>query len=97
MQVLAISDGMGSHTDLTEISREPAYVENFDIEANHGRGAVMWTRHAHEAYTWPSAKEALEDWNRQSETLPLRPDGRPNKPMTAMTIAIVSAPKDASS
>jgi hypothetical protein len=31
---------------------------------------------------------AMEVWTRQSRVRPLRPDGKPNRPLTAYTISI---------
>jgi hypothetical protein len=36
--------------------------------------------------------DALRFWNRQSRIMPLRPDGQPNKPLTALTICVEPLP-----
>jgi hypothetical protein len=45
------------------------------------------------ALLFDTVELALETWNRQSRSTPLRPDGQPNRPLTAFTMAIVSVKK----
>ena len=42
---------------------------------------------------WPLGGEALEEWRRASKRWPTRPDGRPNRPLTAFTVEIAPADK----
>lgn len=53
-----------------------------------GRGYVEFTDSPSEALSFATAGEALTFWKTQSKTVPLRPDGKPNRPMTAYTIVI---------
>jgi hypothetical protein len=39
-----------------------------------------------------SFAEAAEFWKTQSKTVPYRPDGKPNRPLTAFTVEIVVIP-----
>lgn len=68
----------------------PAYVKAFDVEAYDGRGHVETTADPEEAMKWDTAKDAMHAWNTQSKIKPLREDGRPNKPLTAMTVEIIN-------
>jgi hypothetical protein len=74
-----------------------AFVKAFDFEGAEGRGELHWTADRTEAMRFDGAGAALEFWKTQSVTVPLRPDGKPNRPLTAFTIEIVpaDAPADA--
>lgn len=61
------------------------YLESFDPDAYGGRGYADLTK----AMRFASVAEAFDMRKRQSAVRPLRPDGRPNRPLTAYTIAIV--------
>jgi len=39
-----------------------------------------------------AASDAMIFWGTQSNTVPLRPDGKPNKPLTALSIEVEPAP-----
>lgn len=54
-------------------------------------GIVEITDNPARALTWPDKESAFEAWRRQSTSVPLRTDGRPNRPLTAFTIAIEEA------
>ena len=64
------------------------YLAAFDIDANEGRGEVWVTRQPEHAMIFASAQETLTTWRRHSKIRPLRPDNRPNRPLTAYTIEI---------
>lgn len=57
-----------------------------------GRGSVDLTRDPNEAKRFTSIADAAEYYQRVSETVPVRPDGRPNRPLTAYTVEIENAP-----
>lgn len=54
-----------------------------------GRGETVLTEERTRAKTFANAGEAFEFWRQQSKTVPLRPDGRPNRPLTAYTVEIL--------
>ena len=66
------------------------YVRQFDPDGHDGRGDLVTTADIHEALTFPSAAEAMMFWQSQSKVRPLRADGKPNRPLTAFTVAVVS-------
>jgi hypothetical protein len=66
----------------------PAWLQSFDPEARAGRGAAKFTTDAALAMTFGTPAEAFEYWRQQSVTVPLRPDGEPNRPLTAFTMAV---------
>jgi hypothetical protein len=54
-----------------------------------GRGSVLFTLKPAAAKSFPGPSEALEFWRTQSKTVPMRPDGKPNRPLTAYTVEIL--------
>jgi hypothetical protein len=66
-------------------SYDPEYTED---PADPRTGLAVWTNEVGRAQVFPSAKEALECWRTQSVTKPLRPDGQPNRPLSAYTVSI---------
>lgn len=68
------------------------YIMEYDIEAHDGRGEVVWTAHLDKARRWMDRESAMRDWKAQSKVRPLRPDGKPNRPLTAFTVSLESVP-----
>jgi hypothetical protein len=64
------------------------WLKSADIEAEGGRGKVEWTAIPNFAKTFDSQGEAYAFWLQESKTVPTRPDGQPNKPLTAFTVEI---------
>ncbi len=64
------------------------YVETFDPDAHGGRGDLKVTASRNKAKMFSSPGEALRYWKTQSKVQPLRPDGEPNRPLTAWTMSI---------
>jgi hypothetical protein len=64
------------------------YLRAFDPDAHAGRGSVESTADLREAMVFEDHAAAMEVWTRQSRVRPLRPDGKPNRPLTAYTISI---------
>jgi len=67
----------------------PVYLRAYDVDAHDGRGSVAMTRDIAEARTWCTQHEVMLAWMRQSTIKPLRPDGKPNRPLTAYSVAAV--------
>lgn len=57
-------------------------------DTTDGRGEMVFTSDIRCAMQFATAGEAVAYTRAASRTVPLRPDGRPNKPMTAMTIEV---------
>lgn len=77
---------------------EGQYLERFDPEAHspigpYPTGYVWFTPTVERALLFDTVELALETWKRQSRSTPLRPDGQPNRPLTAFTMAIVPVKK----
>jgi hypothetical protein len=64
----------------------------FNHEAFNGQGWGSFTSDLQKAKRFRNREEALSFWKRQSEIRPLRPDGAPNRPLTALTIEIEPLP-----
>jgi hypothetical protein len=67
----------------------PAYLVRCDFEANGGRGEVHWSVERDKAMRFDNPGAALAYWKTPSQTVPLRPDGKPNRPLSAFAIEIV--------
>lgn len=67
---------------------KPEWVSRFDVNAHEGRGDMETTADPDKAFTWPSARALLEDWQAVPDACPIREDGMPNKPLTAATIMV---------
>jgi hypothetical protein len=66
-----------------------SFVEDFDFEAEDGKGSAKITRLWWCAKQFPDPGAALDFWKTQSKTHPLRPDGEPNRPLTCTTVEVV--------
>ena len=64
------------------------WLKHFDFEAFDGRGSGVFTDSTIKAKPFPSKASAFDFWRNQSRTRPLRPDGKANRPLTALTVSI---------
>lgn len=83
LQVQGVAGGSGRMPPVA------TYVMECDFEANNGIGTVIFTHNREHAKHFDSPIEALSYWRTQSKTVPLRPDGKPNRPLTAYNICIL--------
>lgn len=67
------------------------YLKAFDADLNYCNGHIEVTADKREALRFANGGAALECWKRQSRTHPLRPDGEPNRPLTAYTVTFKAA------
>ena len=67
---------------------EGHWLKSFDHEAFGGRGHGEFTDDIDQAMRFVDSAAAFAFWGKQSETKPSRNDGKPNKPMTALTVEI---------
>ena len=72
------------------------YVVEYDPERDgldpHGRrmtAHVITSPRRADALEYPSTIAALEAWRRVSARAPVRPDGKPNRPLTAYTVEVL--------
>jgi hypothetical protein len=87
IRVVALADGrrcwMAGH-----------YLSKFDFDAAAGRGRGWWTTRLGNALHFDDPGAAMAFWKTQSRTVPLRDDGKPNRPLTAFTVEIVPLPTE---
>lgn len=67
---------------------EGEYVKTMDFEAHGGRGYLTTTPDIAEAKKFAGFIEAAGFWKTISKTRPKRPDGKPNRPLTAAHVEI---------
>jgi hypothetical protein len=67
---------------------EDQFLKNFNHDAYGGQGYGEFTARPSEAKQFDSYLDAIEFWNKCSMVKPLRPDGKPNRPLTALTMII---------
>lgn len=63
---------------------------SFDPDFANGRGAATWTATREEALAFDSVKDGYQLWTTQSVLMPVRGDGRPNRPLTAYSVEFVT-------
>ena len=64
------------------------YIASY-ADTPNGRGDIKFSVSKDDALKFATPREALEYWRRISRTVPIRPDGKPNRPLTAFTIELV--------
>ena len=69
---------------------EGQFLHSFIFDAEGGNGYGVFTHDPAEAKRFAHAGEAFQFWNTQSTVKPLRADGKPNKPLSASTVEIVT-------
>lgn len=84
--VIRIVDFVGHGPAPVKTFDAPVYLEAMDFEAHGGQGFAVFTNDKAMAKRFDNVVEALAFWQTQSKTVPLRPDGKPNRPLTASTI-----------
>ena len=79
------------------------YIRSFDPKVNEdgrGQGALVVTPFRESAVMFRTTDEAVDFWRQPSLSVPKRPDGKPNRPLTAYTVSFEGyaesdPPKDA--
>lgn len=64
------------------------YLASYDADGNDGWGEAVWTDNPAEALEFATATDARACWAEQSRLRPLRPDGQPNRPLTALSVQL---------
>jgi hypothetical protein len=82
-----VIEAVGTANDLFP-RQKPTYVSYYNPDGSEGRGDVELTSWISQALRFNTPEEAWAFWNQQSTVRPLREDGEPNKPLTALTIQI---------
>lgn len=63
-----------------------------DGRAVYPTGRVEWTADPAEAMSFRWAALAMTFWRQSSTTVPYRPDGEPNRPLTTITVSVEPLP-----
>jgi hypothetical protein len=71
------------------------YLKAFDANAMGGMGTITLTNDPREARQFESIEAVLTCWKTVSDVMPWRPDGKPNRPLTAYTIQPQEVPDEA--
>ena len=58
----------------------------FDNDYGDGRGTCVWTHDPAKALRFNDATAVMATWQSVSTVRPVRPDGKPNRPLTAFHI-----------
>ena len=66
---------------------DPSYIQHYDLDYMNGRGRAMLTGNIEEAQTWDTEIDVFKAWRTESKLMPIRDDGKPNRPLTAYTIS----------
>lgn len=82
IRIVAAADG-------TPCPEAGCYVRQYTPDGYDGRGRMIATARRELARLYPDAVAAWADWRRVSATHPRRPDGKPNRPLTAYTVELV--------
>ncbi len=64
------------------------YLVSYNADGNDGWGEAVWTDDLAEAIEFATASEACACWTEQSRLRPVRPDGQPNRPLTAFSLML---------
>ena len=68
------------------------FLEDFQHDTPDGLGFGKFTSDPTKAKQFASRADAMIFWNKQSRVKPYRADGRPNKPLTALSVSVEPAP-----
>lgn len=80
--------GVTNYVPPVNLDKTPCYLHKCDIEAHNGRGSVEFCFGKKQAMKFNSVKEVFELWRKESTVRPRRPDGKPNRPISALTMAV---------
>ncbi len=69
-------------------SKSGKYLKAYNPDVNGFKGDIQVTADRADAMRFPDAAAAAAYWRQQSKTLPHRPDGAPNRPLTAFTVTL---------
>ena len=68
-----------------------AYLGSYAPEANDGWGDASWTSDPAKALVFDNAAAAMEFYRAVPANRPTRPDGKPNRPLTAVGVEFIPA------
>jgi hypothetical protein len=69
------------------------FVVDCDVDAYDGRGDAALTDDVYAARRFDTPGDAMTFYTRTSTVRPFRPDGHPNRPLTAFTVEVLALPQ----
>src|SRR5262245_5811862 len=67
---------------------QPTWLVGCDFEAHSGRGEAVFTHNIKQAMRFANFDDAFAYWRTIPRSRPRRPDGKPNRPLTAFHMNI---------
>lgn len=77
--------------DIVMVILDQGYLVRCDVDDHEGRGEIYVSNDKANAKRFADLMEAMAYWKRPSNIVPLRPDGRPNRPLTAFSVTVEPA------
>ena len=74
---------------LVRCSMSGQYLRAFAVHKHDGRAPIPTTPHVEKAAIFPTPADAIKFYRTRSHVVPTRPDGEPNRPLTALTVEVV--------
>jgi hypothetical protein len=87
--ILMRCEGLADGSESMHVGK---FLRYYDADKFGYGGMIEWTTNPEDAMKFASLEELLSEWRRQSKTMPLRPDGEPNRPLTAYSVSTVVQP-----
>lgn len=85
---MAVTVKIVNAADGSETIHDGRYVVEWDSNVPYGTLSISSSISLFSARIFNDSSEALIEWNSVSNVEPLRPDGEPNKPLTAVSILV---------
>lgn len=89
--VLRVLGVQGRIQDPTAESPVGHFITGFLPLACGGLGRVLFSPHLHDALAFASMNEALGYYRQVPKHRPVKADGTPNRPLTALTVEVLAA------
>lgn len=89
MTIVVISHGLYGGA-VEQEGKSTGFVESYDPSAYKGRGFATFTDDPQRAMKFASPENAYDFMNQVPPELPVRPDGKPNRPIRAFTLEIAN-------
>lgn len=83
--IMGLADG-------TKTLLDGSLIVKFDVDANNGVGKLFVTKALKQARKFKTLTDAIAYAQRVSKIRPLRPDGKPNRPLMMYNVAVIEAP-----
>lgn len=89
IRCLSVPGGVMIDTGIDAVGR---YLAAYDPEYAEGYGTASWTDDPSQAMSFVSLAAARDCYQAVPFNRPLRPDGQPNRPLTAASVEIIRYP-----